>query len=59
MCLDLQLIILYCIGRDELMLGNTFIPEKDSSPPNCEVPPQVILVLKVYLLFSANIIAIL
>ena len=56
---DLQWIILCCIGRHELMLGNTFIPGKDSSPPNYEVPPQVMLVLKVYLLFSAYIIAIL
>lgn len=30
-----------CIGRHELVLGNTFIAEKGSKPPNKEVPPQV------------------
>uniref|UniRef100_A0A0A9C7D9 Uncharacterized protein n=1 Tax=Arundo donax TaxID=35708 RepID=A0A0A9C7D9_ARUDO len=28
-------------SRHELMLGNTFIPNKDSTPPDGEVPPQV------------------
>ncbi|CAL5022632.1 unnamed protein product [Urochloa decumbens] len=27
-------------SRHELMLGNTFIPNKDSTPPQGEVPPQ-------------------
>lgn len=29
------------LGRHELILGNTFVAEKDSRPPNKEVPPQV------------------
>ncbi|TQE02629.1 hypothetical protein C1H46_011785 [Malus baccata] len=28
-------------SRDELMLGNTFIAEKQSRPPNKEVPPKI------------------
>lgn len=27
-------------SRHELMLGNTFVPQKQSKPPNREVPPQ-------------------
>lgn len=31
----------FCLGRHELALGNTFIAEKGSKPPNKEVPPEV------------------
>lgn len=31
-----------CLGRHELMLGNTFLSANGSKPPNKEIPPQVI-----------------
>lgn len=42
-----------CIGRHELVLGNTFVAKPNSKPPNKEVPPQV-CILTVELLIAVT-----
>ena len=53
--INLGVCILSCIGRHELMLGNTFIVQKGMQPPNKEVPPKVALLSWNSLPFQVNV----
>jgi len=42
------------LGRNELMLGNTFAAKQNSKPPNKEVPPKVGLYIQSFNLTVFN-----